>query len=151
MGSSCIFFLMPSLHSRFSKGKGKEDLGSMHKGERRRGMSTRIQDASSLFFISAKIKHLWKSGCQMASNQECLQQKLSPKCLFVFLAFFFFFYKQSQYIWSKVLKRPNAELPNEENCNNVCRVGEITLKVEYSNTNSIATALKLKKELFSVI
>ena len=89
----------------------------------------------------------------MASNQECLQQKLSPKCLFVFLAifFFFFFYKQSQYIWSKALKSPNEAHPNEENCNNVRGVGEITLKVEHSNTNSIVNALKLKKELFSVI
>ena len=77
--------------------------------------------------------------------------KNSAQSVFLCFLHFFFFYKQSQYIWSKVLKRPNAELPNEENCNNVCRVGEITLKVEYSNTNSIATALKLKKELFSVI
>ena len=81
---------MPSLHSRFSKGKGKENLASMHKGEGRRGMSRGIQDASSLLSISAKIKHLRKSGCQMASNQECLQQNLSPKYGYVFLTFFFF-------------------------------------------------------------
>ena len=53
-------------------------------------------------------------------------------------------------MWSKVLKSPNAARPNEENCNNVCGVGEITLKVEYSDTNFIVNALKLKKELFSV-
>ena len=116
---------MPSLHSRFLKGKGKENLASMHKGERRRGMSRGIQDAYSLLNISAKIKHLWKSGCQMASNQECLQQNLSPKYVSVFLTllllfFLFLFHKQNELIWSKVLKSPNARArPNEENCNNV--------------------------------
>ena len=79
--------------------------------------------------------------------------KTQPKVSFCVSCnfFFFFFYKQSQYIWSKALKSPNAARPNEENCNNVRGVGEITLKVEHSNTNSIVNALKLKKELFSVI
>ena len=69
----------------------------------------------------------------------------------LFLVFFFLKNKINSDIWSKVLKSPNTACPNDENCNNVCGVGEIILKVEYSNTKSIVNALKPMKELFGVI
>ena len=105
---------MPSLHSRFSKGKGKENLASMHKGEGRGEClgGFRMHPAYLVFLQklntceSLAVKwHPIKNVCS----------KISAQSMFLSFLHFFFFHKQNQFIWSKVLKSPNVASPNEEN------------------------------------
>ena len=105
---------MPSLHSAgFQKGRGRRiwPACTREKGGGECLGGFRMHPAYLVFLQklntceSLAVKwHPIKNVCSKISAQS------------MFLSFLhFFFHKQNQFIWSKVLKSPNVASPNEEN------------------------------------